>query len=817
MTNQLRKILPHSVVFLIFILTSLIYFSPVLQGKQIFQSDIVQYIGMAKERNDFKEKTGEESYWTNSAFGGMPTYQLGANYPHDYVKKLDKVIRFLPRPADYLFLYFVGFYVLLMVLKVDWKLALIGSLAFGFSTYLIIILGVGHNAKAHAIGYFAFVLAGILLVFQRKYITGFLLTAFALALEINANHFQMTYYLMFLVLIIGVTYLVMAYREKWLPRFFKSVGILLVAVLLAIGTNAPNLLATQEYAQWSTRGPSELTINPDGSPKEDTAGLDKEYITQYSYGLFESFNLLIPRLVGGGNDEALSTDSKTYDFLVAQGVAPSQARDFVENQAAHMMYWGDQPGVAAPAYLGAVILLLFVIGLVLIKGPIKWWLVAGCIVSLLLSWGHNFSSLTNFMIDYFPLYNKFRAITSIQVIIELCVPILATLGLKEFLNKKVDYNQKIKALKWGGIVCLGIISAIFLLKGTFDYSHVNDAYYRQQFDQMGLSQLMGKIKEDRMGLLTSDLIRNFLLIGIAIAVLWLFIKNKLKTNLLLIAVGTLILIDLVGVDRHYVNQKDFVSARYLSRPFPLTPTDEQILQDKGHYRVYNSQEGLNGASTSYYHKSLGGYHAAKPKRLSDLVEYQLAKNNVGILNMLNVKYIIRPDDQGQLYPANNPYANGPAWFVQELRAVESPDQEMAALDSINTKTTAVFDQTEFEDVLPARFNVDSTAQITLKYYSPNVLLYESSNNNNGLAVFSEMHYPYGWKVTIDGEEVEHFRVDYALRALRIPSGEHEIKFEFDPQVVKTGAAISLSSTIVLFLLLLSGVYFKVRKGTEKVD
>src|SRR5690606_17699956 len=337
------------------------------------------------------------------------------------------------------------------------------------------------------------------------------------------------------------------------------------------------------------------------------------------------------------------------------------------------------------------------------------------------------------------------------------------------------------------------------------------------FDQMGLSQLMGKIKEDRMGLLTSDLIRNFLLIGIAIAVLWLFIKNKLKTNLLLIAVGTLILIDLVGVDRHYVNQKDFVSARYLSRPFPLTPTDEQILQDKGHYRVYNSQEGLNGASTSYYHKSLGGYHAAKPKRLSDLVEYQLAKNNVGILNMLNVKYIIRPDDQGQLYPANNPYANGPAWFVQELRAVESPDQEMAALDSINTKTTAVFDQTEFEDVLPARFNVDSTAQITLKYYSPNVLLYESSNNNNGLAVFSEMHYPYGWKVTIDGEEVEHFRVDYALRALRIPSGEHEIKFEFDPQVVKTGAAISLSSTIVLFLLLLSGVYFKVRKGTEKVD
>src|SRR5690606_10828900 len=290
--------------------------------------------------------------------------------------------------------------------------------------------------------------------------------------------------------------------------------------------------------------------------------------------------------------------------------------------------------------------------------------------------------------------------------------------------------------------------AIFLLKGTFDYAHVNDAYYRQQFDQMGLSQLMGKIKEDRMGLLTSDLIRNFILIAGTIAALWLFTKDKLKTNLLLVVVGGLILIDLVGVDRQYVNQKDFVSARYLNQPFPQTQVDEQILQDKGHYRVYNSQEGLNGASTSFYHKSLGGYHAAKPKRLSDLVEYQLAKNNVGILNMLNVKYIIRPDDQGQLYPATNPYANGPAWFVQELRAVDNPDKEMSALDSIDTKTTAVFDQSAFEDVLPARFNVDSSAQITLKYYSPNVLLYESYNTNNGLAVFSEMHYPFGWKVTI---------------------------------------------------------------------
>lgn len=814
MTDQLKKILPHSVVFLIFILTSLIYFSPVLQGKKIFQSDIVQYIGMSKERNDYKEKTGEESYWTNAAFGGMPTYQLGANYPHNYIKQLDKVIRFLPRPADYLFLYFTGFYVLLLVLRVNWKLALLGAIAFGFSTYLIIILGVGHNAKAHAIGYFAFVLAGILLVFRRRYISGFLLTAFAMALEINANHFQMTYYLMFLVIILGITYLIMAYKEKWLPRFFKSVGILLLAVLLAIATNASNLMATQQYAQWSTRGSSELTLNPDGSPKQVTAGLDKEYITQYSYGLFESFNLLIPRLVGGGNDEELGTESNTYKFLVAQGVPSLQAQDFVENQAAHMMYWGEQPGVAAPAYIGAVLLVLFVLGIVLVKGPYKWWLVAGCIVSLLLSWGHNFNALTNFMIDYVPLYNKFRAITSIQVIIELCIPILAILGLKAFLDKDVDQQKKLKALKWSALTCLGIIAVIFLFKGTFDYAHVNDTYYRQQFDQMGLSQLMGRIKEDRMALLTKDLIRNFILVVIAIAALWWYAKNKLTTNVLLIGIGVLILIDLVGVDRQYVNQEDFVSARYLNKPFPETEVDKQILQDKGYYRVYNTQEGLNGASTSFYHKSLGGYHAAKPKRLSELFEYQLAKNNVAILNMLNVKYIIRPDDKGQLYPATNPYANGAAWFVSELRAVDNADQEIAALDSIDTKTTAVFDKSDFADVLPARFNVDSNAQIKLTYYTPNVLLYESSNTTNGLAVFSEMHYPHGWKVTIDGEQVDHFRVDYALRALRIPAGEHEIKFEFDPQVVKTGGVISLSSTIILLILLVAGIYYMTKRRSS---
>ncbi|MCM5663528.1 YfhO family protein [Galbibacter mesophilus] len=807
MTNQLKNIVPHFVVFLVFILTSLLYFSPVLQGKKIFQSDIVQYVGMSEERDAFKESTGEESYWTNSAFGGMPTYQLGANYPHNYIKKLDKVIRFLPRPADYLFLYFIGFYLLLLILKVDWKLAGIGALAFGFSTYLIIILGVGHNAKAHAIGYFPFVLAGIILAFRRNYISGFLLTAFAMALEINANHFQMTYYLLLLVLVLGIVYLIDAYKQKELPHFFKAVGVLAVAVVLAVATNATNLMATKEYAEWSTRGKSELTVNPDGSPKENTNGLDKDYITQYSYGLFESLNLFVPRLMGGGNDEELGNDSHSYEYLVRQGVPPAQAQDFVKNQAARMMYWGEQPITAAPAYVGAAVIFLFLMSLFLLQGKLKWWLLAGAIMSLVLSWGHNFELLTNAMIDYFPMYNKFRAITSIQVILELCVPILAILGLKVLFERETEASKKLNALKWSVIISGGTLVLLFFAKGALDFSHANDAFYRQQFDQMGMNQLMGSIKKDREALYTKDIFRSLLFVLAVAAVIWFFIKEKLKQNIAILAFGILILIDLVGIDRQYVNKDDFVAARVLDRPFQQSAIDKQILQDEGYYRVFNTQESINGASTSFYHKSIGGYHAAKPKRLQDLFEYQISKNNVGVLNMLNVKYIIRQNDKGQMYPAKNPYANGPAWFVSNLIAVNSADAEMATLDSLNTKTTAVFNNEAFKDISESNFTVDSTASIKLVDYQPNKLTYESKNQNEGVAVFSEMHYPHGWQVTIDGKSSEEFRVNYALRALKIPAGEHTIVFKFEPQVVKTGSTIGLASNVLLFLLLLGGLFY----------
>lgn len=808
MTFNFKKLVPHLVVVLLFIVASLVYFYPVLQGKKIFQSDIVQYTGMAKEQNDFRKAHNEEPYWTNSAFGGMPTYQLGANYPHNYVKKLDNVIRFLPRPADYLFLYLLSFYILLIVLKIDYKLAFLGALAFGFSTYLIIILGVGHNAKAHAIGYMPLVLAGILLTLQSKYIWGFLLTALAMALEIGANHFQMTYYLMLLVLILGVVYLIDAYRKKELPHFFKSVGILTGAVILGITVNATNIMATQEYVEWSTRSKSDLTINPDGSPKEKaTTGLDKEYITQYSYGIGESLNLFVPRLFGGGNNENLGEDSNTYKFLRNQGVPHSQAADFVKRIPT---YWGSQPIVAAPAYIGAVVLFLFVLGLFLVKGRLKWWLLGGVILSLLLSWGKNFSFLTDLMIDYFPLYNKFRAVSSIQVILELCIPVLAIFALVRLFNDFEKKEEKLKALKWATIIIAGTVVLLFLFKGTFTFDGLNDEYYREA---MG-PQLVEIIKMDRKAIYNQDLFRSLIFVLISAGAIWLYLKGKLNEKRLITAFVLLILVDLVGVNKRYVNKEDFVPARSMERPFQPTAADKEILKDKSHFRVFNTAEGLNGANTSYFHNSIGGYHAAKPRRLQELFEYQIAQNNVNVLNMLNVKYVIRQNEEGKTIAATNPFANGNAWFVNKVIKVDTADEEMKALDSINTANEAVVNVNTF-DVSKSQFVKDSTAFIELTSYSPNHLKFKSSNRHDGLAVFSEMYYPHGWQASIDGQEIEHFRVNYTLRGLEIPAGNHEIEFKFEPAVVQNGSTISLAGAILFLILLGGGIYYKLIYSKEE--
>jgi hypothetical protein len=785
-------------VLVFFVVVALVYFHPVLQGKVIFQPDIAQYTGMAKEQNDFRKRTNTEPYWTNSAFGGMPTYQLGANYPHDYIKQLDRTIRFLPRPADYLFLYFIGFYILLCCLKVDYRLAIVGALAFGFSTYLIIIIGAGHNAKAHALGYLPLVLAGILLVFRKKYLWGFVLTAVAMALEIVANHYQMTYYFMLLVLVLGLVFLVDALRKKYLKHYFASVGLLLLAVALGIAVNATSIMATKEYADWSTRGKSSLTLDADGATKENTQGLDRDYITQWSYGIAETLNLFVPRLFGGASQENLGEDSKSFAYLVDKGLPRSTAMDFVSGLP---LYWGDQPGTSGPAYIGAIIFFLFVLGLFLVKGKHKWWLLFGTVISLVLSWGKNFGLLTDVMIDYFPLYDKFRAVSSIQVILELCVPILATLAVQKMLSPKVPERDKRLALKYGAATVLALGLALFLLKGNFSFVGAADERLRMT----GLEELPAMLQLDRKAVYTNDLLRSLGFALLATGVLWLYLKNKLKTNVVIMVLGVLIVWDLVGVDRRYVNQDDFVAKRTMLEPFQPTPADRAILQDDGIFRVFDQTDGFDSAKTAYFHQSITGYHAAKPARMQDLFNFHVYRGNLAVFNMLNVKYVVRQDEGGNPFPLENPNANGNAWFVQELVQVARADDEIRALDSLQTATTAVVNTTEFQNIHRFDYQVDSTASITLVEYAPNELRYVSNNSNAGVAVFSEMYYPQGWNAYVDGAPTPHFRVNYVLRALKVPAGEHTIIFKFEPKVVEQGSQIALGSSLLLALIILGGL------------
>ncbi|HAI19454.1 MAG TPA: hypothetical protein DCM10_16325, partial [Xanthomarina gelatinilytica] len=678
MPISIKKCFPHILILLGFVIISLVYFSPVLQGKSIFQSDIVHYIGMSKQQKDFKQATGEETYWTNSAFGGMPTYQLGAQYPNNYIKKLDLALRFLPRPADYLFLYFIGFYILLLVLKVDLKLAALGALAFGFSTYLIIILGVGHNSKAHAIAYMPLVLSGILLTFRKHYIIGFLLTTLALALELVANHPQMTYYLMLLVLVLGIAYIIDAYKKQELPHFFKSVGILVFAVVLAVGLNATGFLATQEYAKESTRGQSELTINPDGSPKEVTSGLDRDYITEYSYGILETFNLFIPRFMGGGSHEDVGKDSESYQFFLKQGVPPLEAREYAKQTPT---YWGDQTIVEAPAYIGAVVIFLFVFALFLVKGRLKWWLVGGSLMSLILSYGDSqpFKFITDFFIDYVPLYNKFRAVSSIQVILELCIPVLAIFGLVRLFNNFNKDEEKLKALKFTVIITAGLAVVFLLFKSSlFNFVGGNDGYYRQNFGQ----QFMDALIADRKTFFTEDTLRTLVLVLLSAGTIYLFLKKKLSETKVIMAFAVLIVIDLVGVDRRYVNNDDFVPSIKMNKPYQATEVDKAIMQDPEHFRVYDLVSRAP-AKASYFYNSLTGYHAAKLKRYNELYDFYISKNNINVLNMLNTKYIIAEDEEGNPFPYTNPDANGNAWFVENIKLVNSANEEILALDSLD--------------------------------------------------------------------------------------------------------------------------------------
>ena len=779
-------------VVVLFVFTSLLYFHPVLKGKKISQSDITQFQGMAKEINDYRADKNAEPYWTGASFSGMPAYQISAYYPNDFVRVIDKTLRFLPRPADYTFLYFLSFFVLMMALKVDWRLATLGSLAFGFSTYLIIIFIPGHNAKAHAIAYMPLVLAGVLWVFRKKYVLGFIVTGFAMALEIYVNHIQMTYYLGFCLLILGIVELIYAIKNDELTVFIKKAAVIISAVVLGIGANSSRIMAMKEYADFSTRGKSELTINADRTEKKQTTGLDKSYITEYSYAKLETFNLFIPRYMGGGTFEELSEDSNFYKLIEKR--AGKKVADDYSKQV--LTYWGDQTIIEAPAYIGAVIFFLFFLGIFLVKGKLKQWLVAATIFSILLSWGRNFDVITNFFIDYIPLYNKFRAVSSIQVIAELCVPILAILALRDLFSKEINNVKKRKVLEkavftFGGVIVLG-----FLLAHVFStFEGIRDNNYK---DLVGL---IDAVIADRKAMLLSDTIRSLVLVILTGGILWLFLKDKLKKNLVIVGLGVLVLFDLISVDKRYVNQEDFTNSRRVDKPFVASNVDKQILQDTTHFRVGNFVGNpMQDGTTSYFHQSIGGYHAAKMGRYSELFEYQIAKNNMQVLNMLNTKYLIVADNKGEKQAQLNPYANGNAWFVNEIKLVDSANKEMMALDSLQTKFEAVIDIRQLDQTINLTFDKDSTATIGLKKYDVTELTYESKTNKKQFAVFSEIFYKDGWNAYVDGQLIPHYRVNYVLRGMIVPEGNHTITFKFEPKVIQKGGLISLISYIILILV-----------------
>ena len=778
------NIAKHITVIIFFIITAVLFFSPVLKGKKILQNDIVQYSGMSKELKDYRSNYEKETYWVNNAFSGMPTYQLGAKYPHNYIKKLDLLIRFLPRPADYLFLYFIGFYFLMLSLKIEYRLAVLGALSFGFSTYLIIIIGAGHNAKAHAISYMPFVLGSIIYVVRKKYIIGFILTAIFLGLQLTANHFQMTYYLMFIVIVMAIWFVVKCIKENDRVHLIKTIVVLFTSLVFSLLMNSSNILTTMEYSKESTRGnSSSLTINSDGSPKENfSKGLDREYITQWSYGVFESLNLFIPKIVGGGSSEKLDSNSSFYQILRKSGYSPLESNQIVKNSPT---YWGNQPFVEAPAYVGIAVFFLFVFSVFLYRGNHRSWLLASIILSLLLSFGKNFSFLTDLFISYFPIYDKFRAVSSIQVILELCIPIMAILGLSSLFSDKIMTKSKIRALNFTGMVFLLILIVLYLIKGFLPFSGISDQY----MDETIVEALI----EDRKEIYVSQLLKSFIFISIIFSLIFLFIKEKLKKNYFIVSLAIIISTDLILFSKNYVNDENFVDAVNVENPYNLDEVYKSIIDDKSDYRVLDLTE--NSTKPNYFFNSINGYHAAKLGRYNDVMDFYLNKNHLNTLSMLNTKYIIF-NQEGEKQIFKNEFSSGSAWFVKENINVFDDDQEIKSLDTLNYKEISVSQSFESNKYY------NNASSIVIAEKKSDYIRYDVSTDDTGLIIFSEIFYPKGWKSYINGEEVTIERFNYILRGLEVPKGKYRLEFIFDPPIVKLSSNISLFSTLGFMFIIL---------------
>ena len=785
----------HFLVFILFVIISVSYFSPILKGEKIYQNDIVQYTGMAKEQNDFRNLNDSETYWTDSAFSGMPTYLLGAKYPHNYIKKIDLFLRFLPRPADYLLLYLINFYVFLLVLKMDYKLAFLGSVFFAFSTYLIIIIGAGHNSKAHAIAYMPLVLAGIILVFNKSYYTGFFITTLALGLEICANHFQMTYYLMFIVVLLGLYYLFNFYKRKLLKEYFKSIAILFSALFFSIALNASTIMSTYEYSKQSTRGLNEITISPDGNQIQSD-GLDYDYITEYSYGFFESLNLFIPRLIGGGSVEKLDSDSESFKYFKSIGANTIQARDATEFSPT---YWGSQPIVEAPAYIGIVVFFLFILSIFLVSNRNKYWLLSSIIISLLLSYGKNLSFLTDIFINFFPFYNKFRAVSSIQVILELCVPVLAVYSLHTIIHKNITSKVLKTALNKTLAVFVILVICLYLSIDLFDFRGVNDSLYVDAYGPGYLDAL----KLDRIILFKSDLFRTFIYVILSFLILSFYRKKIISSNLLIILFLIIGSYDLVGFNHNYVNSDDFVKSKNVEVPYKANKADVSILNDKSKFRVLDLTS--NSTKASYFHNSVLGYHAAKLSNYDALLKFYISKNHMPVLNMLNVKYFISKNDNDEFEAYVNEDANGNAWFVENIYKVDSQNEAILSLDSLNLNKSVVSTK-----IRSQKFKILDNSTINLVEFKSNYLKYTASNYEDGYAVFSEIFYPHGWKVYVNGTKTNFDNVNVALRGLYLNKGNNTIECYFSPDVVNKSSYVSLGSSLLLFLLMMSSLFYNIK-------
>lgn len=777
---------PHLVALAAFIIITVLYFQPLLQGKKIYQGDIVNYKGMSQELVEHRAETGEEALWTNRMFGGMPAYQISHRTPSNLIVHADKIIGFnFPREASFVLIAFIGFYILLLSMGVSAPLAIAGALSFGLTSYLFIIIEAGHNTKAHAMAYMAPVLAGIILAYRGKLLKGAAITALFLALQLRANHLQITYYLLLMVLIYGIFELVHAIKQKTLPEFVKTGLVLVFAALLAIGTNIEKIWTTYEYGKYSTRSQSELTI--DGEQDNKTSGLNKDYATSWSYGKMETFNLMIPNFMGGASGSELSTESETYKVL-KQNRVPN-AKSVIKRMPT---YWGAQPFTSGPVYIGAVMCFLFVLGLFLVKGRLKWWLFSCTLLSFALAWGSNMMWLTDIFLDYIPGYNKFRTVSMILVIAELTIPFLGFLAIRELLFGNKDNDEGLNSLKYA----LGITGGIclffaFVGPSMFDFVSIGDA----QLPDF----LVSALESDRASLLRSDSIRSLIFIVLTGVSIYLLQTKKIKVIAFALVLVGLVLADMIPVNKRYLNSDDFVKARKMEQPFQKTAADAQILEDKElNFRVYNVAERLDaGARTSYFHNNIGGYHGAKLKRYQELMDMQIAQGNLSVINMLNAKYIIRKNSSGELVATQNPNRLGAAWLVNEVQVVDNADEEMSLLSSFDPSKEVLIDK---------RYGKESTTystqgSIQLTEYQPNHLVYEVNSSTSAFAVFSEIFYDKGWNAYVNGELKEHYRVNYVLRGMNLPKGEYQVEFKFEPRSVSIGSSVALLSSILIYLLL----------------